>query len=113
MNTPRVDLVQLMMSDIDEYTKKLRRFLIENDVDASSMNLTQLIESITKLKTKLKTKEYVSLTFDNNGYVVGIGYMDDFVDKDIVPNDITYGYYKFEDNNFVLDEERQRQIEEV
>lgn len=113
MNTPKVDLIQLMISDIDEYSKRLRKFLIQNGIEANKLNLNELINAVLKLKTKLSTKTYNALTFDENGYVIGINRMDDFVEKEQVPFDATYGYYKFENNKFVLDEERQRQIDEV
>lgn len=113
VNNPKVDIVQLMMADIEEYTKKLRVFLIDNDINAYTLPLGGLISSITKLKTKLKSKDYVSFLYDDNGYIIRVNVMDDFVETSLVPDDVTQGYYKFENNKFVLDEERQRQIEEV
>jgi hypothetical protein len=113
VSAARVDLVQLMIADIEQYSIKLRNFLTLNGIDSSQMNLSELITSITNLKTKLNDRKYVALLFDQNGYVVETLPMDEFVELSKVPYDSAYGYYKFENNEFVLDEERQRQLEEV
>lgn len=113
MKNPQTDIVQVIISDIDLWSNQLRTFLDANGIEAKNKKLYELIDLVKSLKVKLKNTKYVSLVLDSNGYIVGINKMDDFVEYDGLPSDIADGYYLYKEGKIILDEERQRQIDEV
>lgn len=113
MKNPQVDIIQVMIRDIDSWSSKMNEFLVSNGVQSKDKNLYSLMESVKNLKVRLLNKEYSALLVDENGYIIRAYPMHDFVETSSVPSDITGGYYKYINNKFILDEERQRQMEEV
>jgi hypothetical protein len=108
-----LDVISEMIRDIDSWKKELKLFLKECDIDADYHTLEQLISTVKSLKVKRNTENYVGVVKDSNGYIVKLYPMDDFLPMTSLPNDASHGYYKIEGEKLVLDEERQRQIEEV
>jgi 23S rRNA A2030 N6-methylase RlmJ len=108
-----LDLLAEMSRDITEWKKELSRFLKECDIEADFLSLKELIDSVKYLKVRKNTEEYAGVVKDSNGYVIRLYRMDDFLPLKSLPNDASHGYYKIEGDKLVLDEERQRQIEEV
>ena len=113
MINPQTDIVQLMINDIDAVISSLSNFLVENGVRTQDQKLVEIVESVKKLKTMKKGNIYYGLMLDENGYIMNGFKIDDFVLKSVLPIDYKMGYYKYIDEKIVLDEERQRQIDEV
>ena len=113
MKNPQTDILQLMIRDIDSWASSMNEFLIKNGIQTESKSLYNLMEAVKKLKVRLLDTNYSALVTDENGYIIRAYQMHDFVESDKVPLDVTGGYYKFVNNEFILDEERQRQMDEV
>jgi len=107
------DLLTEMFTDFEKIINDFTATLEGHGVKVQSKRLSQLVERVKDLKTMRKGIDYAGLALDDNGYVVKAFKLGDFVPVEVLPADATKGYYKLVDGNFVLDEERQRLLNEV
>jgi len=114
MTSAPLNIIKVMLDELTVINDNMAAFLVACGIELSEApTLTEITEKVKELKVMLTTKKYAGLVFDENGYVIKTFPLFNFVDINKVPVDAAYGYYKFENNTFILDEERQRQIEEV
>jgi hypothetical protein len=113
MKNPQTDILKVMIRDVDSWAASLQEFLIRNSVEIDSRSLYHLVDAVKELKVKLNDVEYAGLIYDDNGYITGAFRLGDFAEIKTLPIDVTQGYYKYVNGVFIIDEERQRQLEEV
>lgn len=108
-----ISLSEMIIKDIDAIALELQKFLLENEIKPIDSRISSLVKEIERLKVMKKTMKYAGLIFDSNGYIVKVVRIGDFMPISELPSDISGGYYKLKNGKIVLDEERQRQLEEV
>lgn len=116
MKPELIKFTEELVEDITGYITELRDFLAANDVPLQNETMKELIDSVKSLRVMLKDKVHMGISFDENGYIVKATKIKDFVDFDNdedIPADLAFGYYQLVDGECVIDEERQRQLEDV
>ncbi len=108
-----VSFSEMILKDIEDARLKLNKFLMESDIDTGDKKFIPMLSMLDKVKVKKKDVNYVALVTDENGYIIKAEKFSDFVRAEGLPQDISKGYYKLENDEIVLDYERQRQLEEV
>jgi hypothetical protein len=110
---PMNRITTLLLDDYRRASSLIKEFLILNDKDVTEDKLFSLIDKLPTLKVKRIDKNYKALVMDENGYIIKSIKFNDFILDESLPVDLEKGYYKLENDEIVLDHERQRQIEEV
>jgi hypothetical protein len=107
-------LSEQLVLDLDALAKKIQVFLIEHSVKPKDSRLSSLIEALEDLNIIIPGVQYHHFTLDTKGYITDIGNFGNIVEKtEVLPVDVTRGYYKIQNGKIVLDEKQRQKLWEV
>ena len=108
------DVIVEITRDIAAWKFSLKKMLKDCGEDVDNKSFKELMDMVEDLKIMKKNKKYHGILKDKNGYITGLYHLHDFIEEDMLPVDIDFGYYKInEDGVLEIDYERKRQLEEV
>ena len=110
------DIYKVMVEDLERMNKELKRFLDLCGVEVEEPSFEKMLGKLTKLNVMRKGMKHVGFVLDENGYIIKVFRVDDFMqydNKKDIPKDVAYGYYKVVDGKLVHDPVRERQIRSV
>lgn len=110
------DIYKVITDDLSRINKKLKNFLELCGVEVEKESFIHMLESLEKLNVMRKGLKHVGFVLDENGYIVKIFRVDDFMpykNREDIPKDVAHGYYKLVDGELVRDPARERQIRSV
>ena len=101
--------------EFDFIRSYLISFLLDKGYDTVNIEMKELLDDLHKLLIITKDEEYQYIEFDNDGFVVSVKDINGEITEKIydLPEDLSNGYYKFVDGEFVKDEDREKELEGV
>lgn len=107
-------LSEQLVRDMDDLAMKLQTFLLEHGVKPSDSKLSSLVKAFDDLNIIIPGKEYYHFEISKDGYIKDFAEFGAVVQSDqVVPVDVTRGYYKVEGGKIVLDEKQRQKLWEV
>ena len=99
-----------LLDSLNESIARLTSVLIDGGYETSNVELNALIDDINHLLIIKPQHSYYNFTIDEQGYVTGMSPIGVVTTSHTdVPSDFDKGYWKIENGNFVLDQEKYNQ----